>query len=267
MYQTTKVAIEAARKAGNFLTAAIHKPQRETVKEKGVHADIVTEADITSNKSILKTIHKHFPTHAILSEETSPNLNPSKETHLWIVDPLDGTISFASGLPFWSVSISYFVNQEPVSSALYLATTNEILWCETGKGAYSGKRHLRVNDLPLEQSVIALDQGVRTRKITMAKLAPTLALGIRALLMVPGEAGNLGLVARGTIQGLLCSHPQIWDCAAGLHLVREAGGVVSDYAGNAYPWFTRAGHIACTPSVHSYLLEHTKQVAREFSYN
>ena len=155
--------------------------------------------------------------------------------------------------------------RSPVSSALYLASTGEVIWCETGKGAFAGKRRLSVDNQPLENSVIALDQGIRTRKLTMAKIAPGLGLGIRALLIVPGEAGNLGLVARGNIQGLLCSHPRIWDYAAGIHLVQEAGGIVTDYSGKPYQWFTRAGHIACAPSAHDYILKYTKGVAPYFS--
>ncbi len=266
MNKTTRVAIEAAAEAGNLLRSLVQRKHEEKVKERGVHPDIVTDADLQAENLILRVIHKSFPGHAILSEETSPTIDPTKHKHLWIVDPIDGTISFAAGLPFYSVSVSYFFDQEPVSSALFLASTNEVLWAETGKGAYVENRRIFVCDLPLEKSVIALDQGVRARKLTMAKLAPILPLGIRALLMIPGEAGNLGLVARGKIQGLLCSHPQVWDYAAGIHLVKEAGGIVSDYAGNPYPWFTRAGHIACTPSVHGYILEHTKKVAKYFLY-
>lgn len=265
MYKSTKVAINTAKKATELLKRLVDKKQDIKIKEAGIHADIVTKSDIAAEKLIIEEIRKYFPSHGILSEETSPRIDPKKHKHLWIIDPIDGTIVFAAGLPFYSISISYFVNQEPVSSALYLAATDEILWCETKKGAYVGKKRIFIHDLPIEKSVIALDQGVRTRKLTMSTIAPTLPLSIRALLMIPGEAGNLGLVARGNIQGLLCSHPQIWDYAAGIHLVKEAGGIVSDYAGNPYPWFTRAGHIACTPSVHSYLLEHAQKLAKNFS--
>lgn len=265
MRRTTKVAVAIAAKAGKLLGVLVDEKQLVRVKKGGFHAHIVTRSDIQLEKLIIAEIHRHFPNHAILSEETNSDVDPAKHDHLWIVDPIDGTISFAAGLPLYSVSISYFRNQKPVSSVLYLAATREVLWCETEKGTFAGKRRLSVNDLPLEQSVIALDQGVRTRKLTMQKIAPSLGLGIRALLIVPGEAGNLGLVARGNIQGLICSHPRIWDYAAGIHLVQEAGGVVTDYSGKPYKWFARAGHIACAPSVHSYILKHTKKVAKYFS--
>lgn len=265
MNQTTKKAIDAATQAGRLLNRLVKNSQQEKIKETSVTADIVTEADIVSDKLITGIIHRHYPNHAILSEETSASIDPKKYKHLWIVDPIDGTIAFVSGLPFYSVSISYFVDQEPVSSALYLASTNEVLWAETGKGAYVARRRLYVKDLPWEKCVIALDEGIRTRKVNMTELAPGLSLGIRFLQMIPGEAGNLGLVARGNLQGLICSQPDIWDYVAGIHLVKEAGGIVTDYAGKPYPWFTSAGHIAATPSAHPHILEHTRKVANYFS--
>ncbi len=265
MELTTKVAVQCATKAGKLLSGLIRENQSARVKDKLFPAHIVTQSDIKSEKLIIDIIRRHFPGHAILSEEASPSVDPVKHNDLWIVDPLDGTISFAAGLPLYSVSISYFQNQRPVSSALYLASTGEVLWCETGKGAFAGKRRLSVSNKPPKKSVIALDQGIRTRKFTMTHIAPGLGLGVRGLLVVPGEAGNLGLVARGNIQGLVCSHPRIWDYAAGIHLVQEAGGVVSDYLGKPYRWFTRAGHIACAPSVHRYILKHTNKVAKHFS--
>lgn len=263
MYQTTKVAIEAATQAAKLLERLVRKKQKETVKEAGVHADIVTDSDIQSENLIISIIHKHFPSHGILSEETGKHTDPKKHERLWIIDPIDGTIAFSSGIPFWSVSISYFVDQEPVSSALYLASTREVLWAETGKGAFAGNRQLHVRDLPWEKSVIALDQGIRTRQINMEKIAPNLS-GCRSLVMTPGEAGNLGLVARGNLQGLLCSHPRIWDYAAGMHLVKEAGGIISDYAGNPYQWFSRSGHVATAPTAHPYIIEQTRKVTKYF---
>ncbi len=263
MYQTTKVAIKAAEEAEKLLARLVTQTQTERVKEIGVPADIVTKSDVIAEKLIIDLVHKTFPNHGILSEETSKDTNPQMHKHLWIIDPIDGTIAFAAGLPFWSVSISYFVDQEPVSSALYLASTKEVLWAETGKGAFVGSRQLHVRNLPWEKSVISLDQGIRTRTINMTKLAPNLS-GCRSLVMTPGEAGNLGLVARGNLQGLLCSHPNTYDCAAGIHLVKEAGGIVTDYAGNPYPWFTRAGHVAASPTAHPHIIEHTQKVAKYF---
>lgn len=260
----TRLAIDLATKAGSRLKEGMKSPKETRGKEAGVHADVVTAFDVSIEEEIIAGIRAQFPDHAILSEETNGSVDPLAHDRLWIIDPIDGTISFASGLPLYSVSIAYFENQKPRSSALYLASMDEVLWAETGLGAYSDETKLTVRDLPPEESVIALDQGVRTRKVTMAGLAPTLALGIRALLMIPGEAGNLGLVARGNIQGLVCAHPQVWDFAAGMHLAQEAGAKVTDFAGNPYSWFERKGHIVATERVLPYILEHAKGVAPHF---
>lgn len=264
MEETTKIAIESAEKAGKLLTQLIHRKQHERIKEMEFPMDIVTDSDVQTEKLITQIIHRHFPTHAILSEETSNHVDSKEHKHLWIVDPIDGTIAFASGLPFYSVSISYFVDQKPASSALYLASTQEVLWAETGKGAYIGRRKLYVQDKPVEQCVVAFDASFRKRKVAMYKLAPGMSLGIRFLQMTSGEAGNLGLVARGNLQGLVCVYPDIWDYAAGLHLVAEAGGLITDFRGKPYSMFTSAGHVAATKSVHPFIIEHTQKVADYF---
>lgn len=265
MELTTRLAIDLAAAAGSELKDGMTSPKDAARKEAGVHADVVTEYDVRIEQSIIAGIRAQFPTHTILSEETNVDVDPLAHDHLWIIDPIDGTISFASGLPLYAVSVAYFEHQKPKSSALYLAATDEVLWAEAGSGAFNRNGALRVRDLPPAEAVIALDQGVRTREITMAGVAPTIALGIRALLMTPGEAGNLGLVARGNIQGLICAHPQIWDFAAGMHLALEAGAVVTDFAGNPYSWFERKGHIVATQSVLPYIVEHTKGVASHFT--
>lgn len=264
MKVTTKIAIEAAEQAGKLINQLALKNQHERIKEKEFPMDIVTDSDVQSEKLITQIIHRYFPAHGILSEETSTKVDHKRHKYLWIVDPIDGTIAFASGLPFYSVSISYFVDQEPASSALYLASTQEVLWAETGKGAYIDRRKLYVQDKPVEQCVIAFDASLRKRKVAMYKLAPALSLGIRFLQMTSGEAGNLGLVARGNLQGLVCVYPDIWDYAAGVHIVREAGGIITDFRGRPYSMFTSAGHVAATKSAHSFIIGHTQKVANYF---
>ncbi|OGG24067.1 hypothetical protein A3A79_02625 [Candidatus Gottesmanbacteria bacterium RIFCSPLOWO2_01_FULL_43_11b] len=262
MDKTTRVAIEAATQAGKLLRRLVKQSHQE--KTKGHAHDIVTEADIASNNLIAHIIHRSFPNHTILSEESSPTIDPKKHGHLWIVDPIDGTISFAAGLPFYTVSIAYAHDGEVVSSALFMADTNEVLWAQKGEGAYANKKPIHVKDLPWEKSVVGFDQSIRKRKIAMEKLAPPLSLEVRFLHMSAGQAYMTGQVAKGNFQGMLSVFPSVWDFAAGVHLVREAGGVVTDFLGRDYPLFTEAGHIACTPSVLPHILKHTKKVARYF---
>ena len=129
---------------------------------------------------------------------------------------------------------------------------------ETGKGAYIGTKQIRVKDLPWKKSVIALDPGHMWRKKAMTIIAPPLSNGIRFLQITSGEASNLGLVARGNIQGLVCVKPDVWDYAAGIHLVKEAGGIVSDLKGKPYKMFSMKGHVVAAPSVHKEILRYTK---------
>lgn len=262
MNKTIAVAIEAATQAGKLLSRSVNESHTE--KTKGHSADIVTEADIASNNLIARIIHRSFPDHAILSEETSDVTDPKKHKHLWIVDPIDGTISFASGLPFYTVSVAYAFRGKVVSAALFMADTQDVLWAQKGKGAFSGKKPIHVKNLSWEKCVIGFDQSIRKRKIAMTKLAPPLSLEVRFLQMTAGQAYMLGLVAKGNLQGMVAVYPSVWDFAAGIHIVREAGGVVTDFLGRDYPLFTESGHIACAPSVLPHILKHTRKVARYF---
>lgn len=265
MNSATQVAIEAATKAGKFLSRKVLEKQTERIKERNVPADIVTESDLACEKLILDIIHKNFPTHAILSEETSKNTDPTKHKDLWIIDPVDGTISFAAGLPYYTVSVAYAHDGKVASSALFMAATNEVLWAQTGKGAFSGNTKLSVKNLSWQKSIIGFDPGIRKRKIAMEKLAPRLSSGIRWLFSSAGSAYMLGLVAKGNFQGMVSVFTSAWDYAAGVHIIRESGGVVTDFSGREFPQFTQSGYVAATPSILPHILKHTKKLAKYFS--
>ena len=257
MYKETKIAISAAKSAGRLLKKELVKRQKESFKAGGFQ-DIVTSADFLAENIIKTIIHHNFPHHAILSEETSADIiNLHESKHLWIVDPLDGTIAFAAGLPFYSVSVAYLMDQQVVSSALYLAATDEVLWAQTGGGAFNGTTQIKVTDLPWKKCVIAFDPGNIWREKALTMIAAPLSSGVRFLQISSGEAGNLGLVARGSIQGLVCVKPDVWDYAAGIHLVKEAGGVVSDLKGKPYKMFSTKGHVAATPTAHKEIIRYT----------
>lgn len=264
MKVTTRITIEAAETAATYLKKNIHKKHHETRKRGGTFHAVDTECDHVAERKITTTIFHTYPTHTILSEETSPKVNWEKEKHLWVVDPIDGTKGFAAGLFTYSVSISYLYEHQLVCSALYLASTDEILWAETGKGAYIGRIRLYVDDRPARRAMLALDPSNKKREIAMRQLAPDLSLGVRFLQMTSGGAGPLGLIARGNLQGLVFAYPSIWDYSAGVHLVYESGGLVTDFQGKPYRLFSRAGIVACTKSVQPYILRHTKRVAKYF---
>ncbi len=264
MNVTTKIAIEAVEGAVALLKRNIDRRHNETRKRGGTFHAVNTECDYLSEEIITKKILRAYPGHIILSEETSSSVNYINEKNLWVVDPIDGTKGFAAGLLTYSVSLSYLYGQQLVSSALYLASTNEILWAETGKGAYIGMRRLHVDDRPAKRAMLALDPSNKKREVAMRELAPDLSLGVRFLQMTSGGAGPLGLIARGNLQGLVFAYPSIWDYSAGVHLVLEAGGLVTDFQGKPYQLFSRAGIVACTRSVQPYILRYTKKVAKHF---
>lgn len=260
MFLVTRIAIEAAEKAKKILFTRQGLIKQMWIKhgKNMTHADIVTTDDIRCEKVICDTIMQAFPDHGILSEETKNQTDPKKYTHLWIIDPIDGTIAYTAGLPFYSVSIAYVVDGKLHSCALYLSATNEILWAETGRGAYIEKQRLAVKDTTWFNAIIALDSGTTYRTQALTKIAPMLAKDIRFLQITPGEASNLGYVAKGLLQGLICIFPDVWDYAAGMLLVQEAGGIISDLYGKPYNLFSKTGHVAASPAVHKKIVSFTQ---------
>lgn len=266
MKTITETAIAVVETTAEYLKKSINRKHRETRKRGGTFHAVDTESDHIAEERITNVILRSYPTHAILSEETSSKVNWKREKHLWVVDPIDGTKGFAAGLLTYSVSVSYLYEHELVSSALYLASTDEILWTETRKGAYIGRKQLHVDDRSVKRAMLALDPSNKKREIAMRQLAPDLSLGVRFLQMTSGGAGPLGLIARGNLQGLVFVYPSIWDYSAGVHLVMEAGGLITDFQGKPYQLFSRAGIVACTKSVQPYILRRTRKVAKYFVF-
>ncbi len=227
----------AVRKAAPRLRRDFNEVQELQVSRKGP-ADFVSMADKRAEDAIYNELNKARPDWALLMEESGeiPG-DPSKPR--WIVDPLDGTTNFLHGIPHFAISIAV---EEPmpngkreITSALtYQPLTDESFWAEKGRGAWLMDRRLRVSarrDLPdalIATGIPFLGHGdfAQWTRIFGA-VAPEVS-GIRRL----GSAAlDLAWVAAGRFDGFWESNLQPWDVAAGLLLVREAGGFVTDFRG------------------------------------
>jgi len=244
---------KAARKAAPRLRRDFNEIEALQVSRKGV-ADFVSNADHAAEATIREILTHARPDWGLLMEESSETRHAGQQAR-WIVDPLDGTSNFIHGLPHFAISIAAEVQGEVVAGLVYQPLTDESFWAEKGKGAWLQDRRLRVSARrDLLDSLIATGipfaghgDSVQFNKI-MAAVAPEVA-GIRRF----GAASlDLAWLAAGRFDGYFEADLQPWDVAAGILLVREAGGFVTDYRGGDKP-IERAEIVAGNDQIHNRL--------------
>jgi myo-inositol-1(or 4)-monophosphatase len=202
--------------------------------------DIVTEADKLTEAYIVQQITQAFPSHHIVGEEGGGMGAPLESAdYQWIVDPIDGTVNYAKGIPYYSVSIALAdKNRQPLIGVVYNPPMDELFSAERGAGA-------QVNGMPLQVSSAAtLQQSIlvtgfaydrRTNPDNNAVQASAFVPIARDIRRFGSAALDLCYVAAGRADGFWERSLNAWDVMAGVLMVREAGGVVTDYAGNHHP--------------------------------
>lgn len=223
-----------ARLAGEVLRQGFQKNQ--LIEEKGRASDLVTATDRAAETVIRDYLSKTFPTHCLLGEEEGLSGVADAEW-TWIFDPLDGTTSFAHGLPFFSTCIALRRGRDIVAGIVYEPLRDELFAAEAGSGAtLNGQRLSVTTTTDLSRALLATGFPYRIAENpnktleVFAAVVPH-ARGIRRM----GSAGlDLAYVACGRLDGYWETLLQPWDCAAGALLVREAGGRVTDFAGNPH---------------------------------
>lgn len=230
MNPTTNIAIRAARKAGAVILRHHGRVDRLNIAEKSAN-DFVSEVDRAAEQAIIDTIRKAYPDHAILAEESG--LHAGGE-HRWLIDPLDGTTNFLHGFPQFSVSIALEHRGRPISAVVYDPLREEMFVADQGGGAYLNDHRIRVSGRKgLAGALIGTgipfrDQTHLDTYLRMLKLMVRDTAGIRR----PGSAAlDFAYVAAGRLDGFWELGLSPWDFAAGVLLVREAGGTVSDLSG------------------------------------
>ena len=226
------VMVQAALKAGKSLSRDFGEVQNLQVSVKGP-GDFVSQADRKAERTIREELLKARPTYGFLGEE-SEEIQGTDGAHRWIVDPLDGTTNFLHGIPLFSVSIALERNGEIVAGVIFNPATDELYTAERGGGAFLNDRRLRVaSRRVLSDAVVGCgiphlggdNHGkflVELRHV-MSEVAGVRRLGSAAL--------DLAWVAAGRFDGFWEAALSPWDIAAGILLVREAGGFISDWNG------------------------------------
>ena len=230
MHPMLNIAVKAARRAGSIINRATQDLDLLTVQRKGNH-DYVSEVDKMAEQAIVETLLEAYPDHAILAEEGGAQGNSE---YVWIIDPLDGTTNFLHGLPQFAISIALQHKGLLSQAVVFDPSRNELYTATRGRGTYLNDRRLRVSkQTRMEDALIGtgfpyhdfsfMDAYVKILKDLMPKVA-----GVRR----PGAASlDLAYVAAGRYDGFWEAGLKQWDMAAGILLIQEAGGLVTDFEG------------------------------------
>ncbi len=225
-------AIEIAEKAGEILLDLY--PKIHEIRYKG-SINLVTEADVKSENLLKQAIKEKYPAHTILAEESG--LEDRDKTFKWIIDPLDGTTNFAHGFPWFCVSVALEVNKEICLGVVHNPISKETFSVLKQNGAFLNGMPIRVSKAKqIEKALLATGfpyniheqpEPVVSRFNKMLKVA-------RGIRRAGSAALDLCYVACGRFDGFWEERLYPWDTAAGLLLVKEAGGIVTDFKGNPY---------------------------------
>jgi len=250
------IALDTAREAGRLLREYAGRDLE--VGHKSTEIDLVTEADLASERLIVDILRRHFPGHTILSEEGLGDLQrlAGESDYLWLVDPLDGTVNYAHGLPVWGVSLALADAGRPVLAVSFDPVRDEMYWARRGEGAWCNGRRLHVSATGrLSQALVATGFPYRRATLEENNLREFNAMMPRVQGVRRAGAAVLDLahVAAGRLDAYWEMFLQPWDWAAGWLLVEEAGGTVSDLRGE--PWALSTGAIAASNgTLHAELL-------------
>jgi myo-inositol-1(or 4)-monophosphatase len=229
--QFLEVAVETAIEAGRILLSEFDHPAKISYKGE---VDLVTQADKRSEDAIVGRLRGYFPKHAIVAEEGGGQEGDGR--HRWIVDPLDGTTNFAHGYPCFAVSIGFEQEGELVAGVIYQPITKELFTASRGEGAFLNERRIQVSQIDhLSTSLLATGfpstKRARNPNIHYYWNFTLRSHGVRR----DGSAAlDLASVACGRFDGFWEFGLHAWDTAAGVLLVREAEGVVTNFSGQPY---------------------------------
>jgi len=239
MEELKKVLIEATKEAGNIIHHYFNGVFKIAHKGAAVN-NLVTEVDKLSEDKIIEVIRATFPTHTIISEEVGELIKPSD--YQWIIDPIDGTVNFAHGIPICCVSIGVMHNGEIILGSVYNPMMNELFFAEKGKGATLNgepihvsrktdfKKACLVTGFPYKWPDSA-EHPIKVFERFVLEGLPIRRLGSAAI--------DLCWVACGRFDGFWEYNLNEWDVTAGYLIVLEAGGKVTDFDGSPYNVFEK----------------------------
>ena len=253
-----EVAILAAKEAGEISRGYFREPIQVSFKAR---KDLVTVADVESEKKIASIIGAHFPDHGIVGEELPAHRSDSP--YKWMIDPIDGTTNYVAGIPLFSVCIALCHSDDPILAVIYDSLRDELFCAEKDKGAYLNGQRIAVSDTSrLEDCVVSYcrsyhptDEVIESGLRIYERLLPR----VRGMRQFGGSALDFCYVASGRMDATVSpfTDPKL-EHPAGCLMVEEAGGKSTDFSGKA--WNLESPSIVGTNGkIHSVLLELLKE--------
>ena len=244
---------QLARKAGNILAAGYEKEHQIDFKGE---IDLVTEIDHRSETMLVEAITQRFPGHYILAEEGG---GADGGRYQWYIDPLDGTVNYAHGVPFFCVSIAFAVDGQLSLAAVYDPMRDELFSAERGKGAWRNGQPMRVraqSELSRSLLVTGFPYDIRTTANSNLEQFVRFARLTQGVRRLGSAALDLCYVAAGRFDGYWELSLRPWDIAAGALIAREAGALVTTVQGESGILFSPYSVLAATPGIHDDMLAH-----------
>ena len=232
------IMIKACEKASKILIRDFGEIEKLQVSKKGP-SDFVTNSDLKTEKIIIEELKKAKPNYSIISEENGIEDNKD-EKNTWIIDPIDGTVNFLHGIPHFAISIALKSNNEIISGLIFDPIKNEMFYAEKNNGAFFNNHRIRVSKKNKINECLFVTGGELKKELAL----PYRKSGCAAL--------DLAYVASGRYDGYFQRNLNLWDIAAGILLVKEAGGVINEIDLSINE---NIKIIASSPDINSKLLE------------
>ncbi len=254
-------AIRVAKKAGSYLLQNFRR-HPALLKVRATAKELHTRYDKTSDKMIIREIFRKFPIHNLLTEESG--FIGRKSSYTWIIDSLDGTTNFSRGNPFFSVSIALACGEnsgkELLLGVIYAPFLGELYVAEKGKGAFLNGKRIHVSSRGhFEKSYFLSCEGADRSNERIARVNALFHARVKDLRKLGSAALEMAAVASGRAEAYLTTSMDPWDVAAGILLVEEAGGEVTDFRGEGWG-FERTALIASNGIVHDKVLRRLDSV-------
>ena len=208
------IMIKASEKASKVLIRDFGEIEKLQVSKKGP-SDFVTNSDLKTEKIIIEELKKAKPNYSIISEENGIENNKDKN-NTWIIDPIDGTVNFLHGIPHFAISIALKSNDEIISGLIFDPIKNEMFFAEKNNGAFFNNHRVRVSKKNQIDDCLFVTGGKIKNEVDL----PFRKSGCAAL--------DMAYVASGRYDGYFQQNLNLWDIAAGIILVKEAGGILNE---------------------------------------
>ena len=266
MNEYLEFAIKIAKKSGKKVMEYYNSSKNLNYEYKDDNS-IVSLADIESERLINDSIKKHYPDHSIIGEETGASIQESDYT--WCVDPLDGSTNFSIHYPFFSISIALLYKNRPIVGVVYFPPQDELYYASENGGAFLNDKKINVSkEDALSRAIIAFSNS---REESDLRLISQLFLEFRLLKQKLRHFGSAALelcyVAAGRIEAFIGLGVNIWDVAAGILLIKEAGGKITDFKGDKFILDRKNKTLlASNNRIHNNLLNFINNTLEKYNY-